>query len=379
MNKKIIFFSIFVLMASLLLFPGRKERQQDWQKAITQQDTTLKFQYLQEYEQKYGNDKKDRMRKFCYLNLTNIGMKLKKYDDVIVYGEKTLTFPEIEGGNKLGVYLNLANAFKVTKQDLEKAYNYAGKVVEYANELITQYKASEQEAEKVEKYINSFKAGYQAPALRIQTYIIYDRGKDKPEIIKEAASKACEAYDVDKSQKSSGLVFRLAYQMYKKKQYDDAVPCLELIFDKDKPDSKICRLLGSIYRKKNDKDKAFEYMEMGYKLQRKSSSALNLGKMIHKKDLLKGINYFAEAFLLGKSDKTSDAYKFLENLFFNKYLDKAMPPAEREKAFHALLNQVRARLGMEAVAAPAAPAAPVEETTDESEAEGEEEGGEGEG
>ncbi len=343
MSKKVIVVSILVLLTSVFLFGNKK--QDMWHKAITEKDPELKLQYLKEYETEFGK-KKDKFHKYLYLNLADTAFKLAKYDEAIQYSEQALTYQDLDENNKLRLYINLANSFKVTKKDIEKAYNYAGMIVDLSNELIIKLKETEQAHEKKEKYISNYKVFYIAPALRIQAQILYGKGKDNPEVLKEAAQKAFEAYKTDKSKRSSDMVFSLAVSLYRNKLTNETIKALELILDKEKPEYKHTHWLANLYYKKKDKTRAVKYFEMAYKVDKKAKLARKIAQLVYKQNVDKGIGYFAEAFVLLKSDKESDAYKYLENLYFNQPKVKGKSPEEQEKGFRTIINAARTRLRM---------------------------------
>jgi hypothetical protein len=354
MNKKVIVVCMLVLAMSLSIFAASK-KQEMWQKAITEKNLELRLQYLKEYEAEFGK-KQDKFHKYLYLNLSETAFQLTQYDEAITFGEKALTFEDLDDASKLRIYLSLANAYKITKKDMEKAYHYSGLVIEMGLRLIKHHENSEKTQAKKEKYINNYKAFYVGPAYRIQAQLLYEKGKDNPENIKEGAKKACAAYETDKTDRSSKLAFNFAVSLYRKKLTDDAINTLEMIIDKEKAEYSHSYLLANLYNRKKDKTKAAYYFELAYKADRKARLALNIGKLVYKENINKGIKYFAEAFVLSKSNKQSDAYKFLQQLYFNQ-LAKDKSPAEQEKGFKAIINAARARLGLQPLAGEAPPAA----------------------
>lgn len=344
---------MLVLAMTLSIF-GANKKMEMWQKAITEKNLELRLQYLKEYEAEFGK-KEDKFHKYLYLNLSETAFQLTQYDEAIIYGEKALTFEDLDDASKLRIYLSLANAFRITKKDLEKAYHYAGLVIEMGKRLVKHHEESNQPQEKKEGQINTYKAFYIAPALRIQAQLLYEKGKDNPENMKEATKKACEAYETDKTDRSSKLAFNFAVNLYKKKLTDEAIQALEIIIDEEKPDYSHSYLLANLYNRKKDKTKAAHYFELAYKADKKARLALNIGKLVYKENINKGIKYFAEAYVLSKSNKQSDAYKFLQQLYFNE-LAKDKSPEEQEKGFLEIINAARARLGMQPVSGETPPA-----------------------
>jgi len=334
----------------MLLFSANKKDEM-WRKAITEKDTRLRFEYLKEYEALYG-DKKDKVTRYLYLNLANAAYKLQNFDETIQYGEQALTFDETDATNRLNVLFMLANAFKVTKKDIDKASHYAQLTIDLANELIKKREEIDRDPEAMQKFISNYKTFFLAPALRIQSQLLYSKGKDDVTLLKEATTKACEAFKIDGSERSADLVFTLAYNLYKKQATDNTIEALLTILDNEKPEHKVSYLLANSYIRKNDKAKAAEYFEMAYQSSKKATLAKKIGQLVHKNNVDKGIKYFAEAFVLMDSNKQSDAYKYLENLYFNKPDVKSKSPAEQEKGFRAIINAARVRLGKEPVSGP---------------------------
>ncbi|NIM14960.1 MAG: hypothetical protein GTO45_23590 [Candidatus Aminicenantes bacterium] len=345
MNKRITLVTILFLVVSVCLFSARKEKQELYLKAVAEKDLTTKIELLKEYIQKYG-EKKDKFLRFIYLNLADAFYKLKNYDEGIQYGETALGFEELDDNNKLNLFFSLANSYYVTKKDFDKALEYARSIVDLSSSLIKQMGESGQDKEKVDNFEKKYQTYYIAPAYRLQALIWYAKGKDNPENIKQAADCALKAFDNDEgSENSAKLAFSLAGNLYKKNLLDEAIAVTEKIIDKENPKYKEVYFLASMYSKKKDRNKAVLYFEKAYKSKQKPDLAMRIGQMVYKKNIDKGIRYFADAYILLKLDKESDAYKYLEHLYFNeKAKDKS--PEEKEAGFKAIVNAAKVRLGM---------------------------------
>lgn len=345
--KKLSIVCIAVLVIASSLFSASKKEEM-WTKAITEKDINLRLQYLKEYQAEFG-DQKDKFAKFLYINLADTAFQVTKYDEAIQAAEVAINYPDLDEANKLRLFLLLANSYNITKKDMDKSFQYAGQVIELANVLINQQQA-EPDPEKKAKFVAQYNTFYIAPALRIQAQVLYSKGKDDPASLKEMTEKACKAYEADKSQRSADMIFAFASNLYKKQLNDDAIKATELILDKEKPEYKYVYMLANLYNRKKNKEKSTAYFEESYRLKRDAKLALNLGKLLYKQDREKGIQYFSEAFVLGNSSKQSDAYKFLENLYFNNPDIKKLTPEEQEKGFRTIVNAARERLGKPALA-----------------------------
>lgn len=343
MNKKITVTAVLFLLVSVFLIPASKAQQELYLKAVAEKDMANKMTLLKEYVQKYGH-KKDKFLRFVYLNLADTAYKLKNYDEVIQYSEIALQYSEMDSGNKIRLYLSLANSYYLIQKDLDKSFHYADLVIELGNKMIETTSGSSQEKEKIDEFIKNYNSFYIAPANKIQAMILFSKGKDNPEFIKKSAQKAVEAYKAGKSKSYSSMIFSLAVNLFRKKQLDDAIAVVDQVAAED-VDNKYADFMGTLYYKKGKKDEAVNYWEIAYKNKKKIATAMKIGQLVNKQDIDKGIKYFADAFVLSKLDKESDAYKYLEQLYFNKKA-KDKSPEEKEQEFKEIINAAKVRLGV---------------------------------
>ena len=344
MNKKITVITILFLVVTVFLFSGRKEKQDLYLKAMAEKDLNTKMTLLKQYAEMYA-DKDDKYLRFIYLNLADTTYKLKNYDEAIQYGETALGYAEMDASNKIRLYLSLANAFYVTRKDPDKAFHYADLLIKTCEQIIEQSRKSEQDEDQIEKFVSKYQIYYIAPAYKIQAMILFNKGKDDPGTLKNAALKAVDAYKTHKDENYSSMVFSLAANLYKKNMVDDAFAVIDQVAEDETLDKRYAEFIGSVYYKKGKKDRAIHFWEIAYQANKKVRTAMKIGQLVNKKDLDKGIKYFADAFVLSKLDKGSDAYKYLEQLYFvRKAKDKS--PEEKEKEFKEIINAAKARLGI---------------------------------
>ena len=333
---------ILFLIGTVFLFSSQKERQELYVNAVAEKNPEVKIELLKKYEQLYGQQK-DKYLKFVYFQLTETLYQLKNYEEAIKYGETALGNGDIDAINKLRIFYILALSYHSAQKDLQKSYDYAGSMIDFAKEVIERAKNSGQDEKEIEQFIEKYKTYYIAPGYRLQAMILFSREKDNPDAVKEAAQKVVDAYSEDKSESSARIVLTLADKLSKLNKFDDAAAMVEKIIDKTKPDQRAANLLGTIYYKKGDKDKAVDYFELAYRGGKKINTAMKIGQLVYKKDIDKGIRYFADAFILSNSDKESNAFKFLRELYNRK--TKSLPPAEKEKGFQDIIAAAKIRLG----------------------------------
>ena len=123
------------------------------------------------------------------------------------------------------MYIYLANSYNVTKRDVDKAYQYAGLVIDLSKLI----KKGFEKDEKLKKQIN---LNYLSPALSIQSLILYSKGKDNAESLKNALEKSLEAFKFDTSKRTEKRIFSFAIALYKKDplMIDDSLAAVEKLF-----------------------------------------------------------------------------------------------------------------------------------------------------
>ncbi len=341
MMKKISMLIIFTLILSVSVAYGG-EKQDLWLKAVAEKDGKIRLQLLEDFSVKYGKDK--RFFKNLNINLTKTSYVIRDFDKTIEYGEKVISVEDLEDNYKIEMYIYLANSYNVTKRDMDKAFQYAGLVIDLAKKI----KKSFGENSKLRNQINSI---YLSPALSIQSLILYSKGKDdeNSEALKNALAKSIEAFDIDTSKRTEKRIFSFAIALYRKDplMIDDSLAAVEKLFTaSDDSNHKYAYMVGQWYLKKKDRENAIKFISTSYNLNKKANVATKLGQLLHKTDTQKAVEYYAEAFLLGDSDVESNAYKYLRQLWYNK-LAKGKPQTEQDSGFDEIIKLAKARLNPE--------------------------------
>lgn len=332
---------IFILFASsFFLFPG--ERIDFYLKAVSEKDPGQKVLLLKEFIAKYGQEQ-DKYVNYAYTQLTEATYQVKQYDETIVYGEKSLESADIAESSKLHVLNLLANAYQVSGKDLEKASKYAEAMIELSRAVIEKTNQANLDADKRQVFIDTQKKYYIAGGYRIQSLVFFENSKSNPALLNDAAVKAMEAYKNDASETNHRLVLLLANELYKKNQITAAITAVESVTDESKLDEKTSGFLAGLHYKAGNKEKAVFYYEKAYQARQKVETALKIGKLVYKQDIDKGIQYFADAFVMSKLDKNSDAFKYLQELYYNRKA-KGLPGAEQEKGFQQIIQASQVRL-----------------------------------
>ncbi len=372
--KRVFLMTMAVSLVGLSpLFGISKAKLVQWNGIITEKDQASKLLKLEEFEKEYGTDK-DNLTTRLYVNLTDTAFKLQKYEKTIQYGEITLAIKELDTGDKLQVLLDVANAFYVTKIDVEKAFNYAGQVIDLAGSATDLPMQPEIKG-----------ALYVAPALRVQVKILYGKDKD-PAAQVMALNKSVEAYSFDKSDTSLKLVLALGNRLNAAGNGEEVLKNYEKAYT-FKADSELARQLGLLYSKAGNEDKAIEYMKVSFESKESSEASYSLGIMFSKKanaeldeikkaelnakaveylkasfkikksaevgyyvgvllnkvDIDTALAYLAESFLMEDARISPKSEQLLLQLYVNK--TKEMKQEERDAGYEEILAAARGRLG----------------------------------
>ncbi|MCJ7524340.1 MAG: hypothetical protein MUP71_03850 [Candidatus Aminicenantes bacterium] len=331
--KKLAFLILILITIALTgVLALDKEQTDSWIALVGEKDLKVKMQKLDDYYNKYGG-KEDRNSIYMYLHLAETTYQLQQYERTIEFGEKALTYKEIESSYKLRLYLFLANAYNLTKKDLDMAYSYADKIIILARKLNS--------ATQNNSIINN---NYVAPALRIQVQLLAGKPND-PQNAVNALNKALEAYQLDKSDKSANFVLALSERMLKSNNLREAIRGVEAI-NQNKPQADYFKMLGLWYARLKDQDKAIENLKTSYQMKRNAKVAYDLGVLLNQNDNLdNALDYLAEAHLLNDEKYSEEALKLLQHLiFFVK--TKGQPLAEQEKVFNDVVGAAKTRLGI---------------------------------
>jgi tetratricopeptide (TPR) repeat protein len=331
--KKLAFLILILITIALTgVLALDKEQTDSWIALVGEKDLKVKMQKLDDYYNKYGG-KEDRNSIYMYLHLAETTYQLQQYEKTIEFAEKALTYEGIESSYMLRLYLFLANAYNLTKKDLDMAYSYADKIIIVARKLNS--------ATQNNSIIDN---NFIAPALRIQVQLLAAKPND-PQNAVNALNKALEAYQLDKSDKSANFVLALSERMLKNNNLREAIRGVEAI-NQNKPHADYFKMLGLWYARLKDQDKAIENLKTSYQMKRNAKVAYDLGVLLNQNDNLdNALDYLAEAHLLNNEKYSEEALKLLQHLiFFVK--TKGQPLAEQEKVFNDVVDAAKTRLGI---------------------------------
>lgn len=347
-NKVSLILCVFFCGSFFFLNGG--DKQDLWIKAAAEKHPETKLQLFEQYKDKYG-EKKDKNLKFLFFNLAQTSFILKKFEKTIEYGEKALTFEDLEDDYRMYIALWLANAYNLARKDYDKAYSYADMIIDLGKSI----KEMSDGREQAEEHAQLIDKSYTAPALRIQIRILLTKGVSDNKTRMDVIQKGITAYKLDNSVEfCKRIVLKEAAALARQSKINEAIDAIEKVVDKKNLSFNEAYNLARLYYKRykrssgnkseEDKDRAIECYEKAYNIKKESSMAVKIGTLLSKKDKDKAIQYFAEAFILSESDKESDAYKYLQQLWF-KDKAKDQTPEEQEAGFKEIIAEAKTRLG----------------------------------
>ena len=331
MKKISIYFLLLIAIGASVLLSMNKAQTDAWIAILGEKTLQVKLEKLEEYYKIYG-DKDERNAIYMYLNLADAAYQLQQFDKTIQYGEKALLYKDIEAQNKLRIYLFLANAYNLTKKDIDKAYSYADLVIELAKSLRLETQSN-----------TTIDNSFVAPALRIQVQLLLSKPQDLKNTT-DAFTKALEAYKLDNSEKSSNFVLFISERLVKLNQVEMAIKGVETI-NQAKPNADYANRLAFWYERLGNRAKAIENLKSSYQMKRNPKVAYDLGVLLNKTDIDSAMNYLAESNLLNDEKYSPKALELLQHLFFN-VKSKGQLPAEQEKEFQEILLAAKSRLGI---------------------------------
>ncbi len=326
MKNKIL---LFVVLLTFVIIPNLVSQSQSElsEKIKDETNPVTKLELLEQFKEKYSNEEN---LKTILLQLSAVSFKAKKYAKTIEYAEKTLSdVPQLKDKEKIKIYLWLANAYYVTKSDSKKVIEYA----EFCAELGKKLKGDKEKSKYTKKFI--------VPALRIQAKL-YVSDPD-PERVILSVPVILEAYKLDKSRSNEKLILDISKKLYNAKKYQEAVQCVEAIYNEEKPKRKYIDQLALCYNKLGDKAKAIEFYKKSYSMRSTAKTACKLGIM-YKKNTEQAIEFFADAFVLSGMRKRSKYYKYLRQLVYNVKM-KGKPEPKQNAYYEEVISAAKERTG----------------------------------
>ncbi len=332
MKRIILLNLLLILFSSMYIFAQNDNPKDMYENALKEKDPVLKFQKLEEYYNKNRSEQHN-MKKIFFLHIVRAAFESKKFDRVIKYGEKALKFEWINEENKLGLYLQISNAYVISEINLTKAYNYSEFVINLGKLMIQ----NDSNSGLNEKFV--------IPAFCLQIRIL-DKQITDLEALENVLKKSIEAYLYEKSPEFARYIFVFTNRLYYKfNKYDEAIEALEMICNDNSIKPEYLNKIALWYFKKDEIEKAIEYLKRSYNLKKDAKISYSLGKLLQRRDIDEAIDYLAESYLMDDKNTSNNSKILLQHLFFNIKMD-GKSPEEKERGYIEILNKARLKLGL---------------------------------
>ncbi len=326
--KKIFVLLIFCTFTiGLMQLPAsKKDKEQLYLEAITAQDPEIKMQKLEEYYEKYGKKKKYQTAPL-FVHLVDTAYKVKQFDKMLEYAEAGNKSGKLSEIDKINIKLKLAYYNLYVKKDFKTAAAQADEILAFGRTL------NNPACDRM----------FCAPALRIKIAILETQSNDEESILK-ALDTSLQAYKIDRSEQSAKFVHYFANKLYGEfGRYDKAIATLETICAAPDALTEHLDKLASWYVTDGFNDKALKYLKISYEKEKNSQKAYLIGKFTYKNNIDKGLEFLAEATVLGEAPYAGQAGSLLEEAY-NEFKGQEQTPEQRDEAIQQLIENARIKL-----------------------------------
>ncbi|MFQ6082268.1 MAG: hypothetical protein ACE5WD_02780 [Candidatus Aminicenantia bacterium] len=325
MKKKVLRITILLSFITNFLTAQIDEAYQLYLKAATEQKQAKKIQLFKEFLSKYSGQGTP-YEKYVYANLALMPGTSKDYSRAIEYGEKALSFSDLDEFTKTQLYIVLSGSYTELGQNLEKAKRYADLAIELAQVNVNR----DSTATTPKQWQRLLGGGYYAKASTLR--------KLNQDV--QAVDYLIKAYNILKNQQIARDLKKVAKTCYNLKRYKEAENACSIAYSVLKDYESTYYYAKALYRN-GKKEQALIYFKRAYNKYRHSDIAYNIGIILAKDEtrLDEAINYLAEATVLNNGNISGQAKKLLEHLYFNK-------KKGTKEEFEKLLKDAKTRLGL---------------------------------
>ncbi len=292
--KKVIALTLILAFATGAAILHADKKAEMYLAAITEKNTELKLQKLEEYMAKYGKKKKYQTSTL-FLHLVDTSAALKKYDKVEKYAEMALANKSLTPMDTAAIKLQLAYVAVYAKKDIPAAAKIADEILEFAETVNTP---------QSDRMLT-------APALRIKIAAL-EAGAEGQADIEKALENSIRVYRIDRSGRSAGFVFHFSKKLYNEySAVENAIKGLKVVADIPNPNIEHVDQLANWYVADGIDNEARKYLKISYGLEKSGRKAYTIGKLTYIVDLKEGLRYLADAVALGEAPYSSQARELM--------------------------------------------------------------------
>ncbi|UCE39935.1 MAG: hypothetical protein JSV17_10655 [Candidatus Aminicenantes bacterium] len=329
----IVTLSLLIFLCSLL--PAQNANNDTYIKAMTTPDPSEKAKLLKDY---VTNNRGAQYENFACAELCTMQYPGKTAADTIKYGERALELGGLDALKKCHVLTVVASMYVNQGQNLPKASNYAGQIVQTAK---------------------SNKNSDLAPAATWNQLIgagSYLKGQalEKTKNYKGAVDAYVDAYNILKNPQIIQNLKTLGKALYDGKAYKDAENALKIAATNGKDFASIY-LYANALNKNGKTEEALSNYKMAYMKEKRGAIAFNIGIILAKKAERdasftdEALKYLLDASFLSQAN-SKKAMQMAESLYFLskkelKYNENVQALQQRSKKLEDLTNAFNSKFG----------------------------------
>ena len=333
--RKTAIVTLTLLVFSCFLLPAQNANNETYIKAMTTPDPSQKAQLLKDY---VSNNPGAQYENFACAELCTLPYKGKKTAETIKFGERALELGGLDALKKCQILTIVANTYVSQGQNLPKASNYAGQIIQIAK---------------------SNKNSDLAPAAtwnQLQGAGAYLQGQalEKTKNYRGAVDAYITAYNILKSPQIIPNLKKLGKALYDGKAYKDAEKALKIAATNGKDFASIYYYANAL-NKNGKTEEALSNYKMAYMKQKSGAIAFNIGIILSRKAEKnasftdEALKYLLDASFLSKAN-SKKAMQMAESMYFHskkdlKYNEKVQQLQQRSKKLEDLTNAFNNKFG----------------------------------
>lgn len=327
--------SITLLVFLCSLLPAQNANNETYIKAMTTPDPDQKARLLKDY---VANNRGSQYENFACAELCTLQYSGKTPTETIQYGERALELDGLDALKKSQVLIMVASIYTSQGQNLPKASDYAGQVIQIAKAN----KNSDLAPAATWNQLQGAGAYLQGQAL------------EKTKNYKGAVDAYIIAYNMLKNKQIIQDLKKLGKALYDGKAYRDAEKALKIAATDGKDFASIY-LYANALNKNGKTEEALSNYKMAYMKQKSGAIAFNIGIILAKKAERnasftdEALNYLLDASFLSQAN-SKKAMQMAESLYFLskkdlKYNENVQELQQRSKKLEELTNAFNDKFG----------------------------------
>jgi len=339
MRKTILTTLILILFTFVTLYAQTEDANQEYIQAMSAQDPAQKAKLLKQWL-KTNQGKGNQYEKYAYAELCVWNYPGKTAEELIEYGEKSLSLGGLDDFTNCRVLMSIASIYSLRGQNLEKAKSYSLQVIQLAKN-------------------NRDKEGSgAAPAQWDQfmgaAYFTHGTALDKGRDPRGALESYINSYDILKDPQIASALKKVGKNLYDYKFYKDAEKAFKITATALKDYASILLYAKTLHRN-GKKEEAIRYYKQAYAQQKTGDVAFNIGIILageSERDPSvspEAIKYLLDASFLSPPN-SKKAMQLAESLFFNfnkdlKYNETVRNIQKKNKELEDLTEDYENRFG----------------------------------